>query len=231
MPELREATRRDHADVQRLHAQHTGKSYLPMSSYESWLGKCTLAVEDGTVLGFSFGNHDSGAWGNILVTPEPPENWNCSYLTHLVVDQGHRRQRVGSLLLQDFLDQTRLAGNSWVILNPGSQAEGQTEADLHAFYEANGFLHLRHRPDDDAPKGWEVDHYLLGCPVREEERYEVAVLDGPYERPAPPPMPPETAQERDRRKERIAELQRRYGGTADHPLATYQPRGGQRRGW
>lgn len=233
MPELREATSEDYAAVRRLYAQHTDGGSLSPTDYTFWRQQWTVAVAvDGeTVLGFSCGNHRSGAWDDLAVTPPPPEHWACSYITHLVVDQAQRRRGVGSLLLRGFLDQAAQAGNSWVVLHPSSQTPGQTKEELYAFYTRNGFHHLRHRPDDEDPQGREIDHWKMGRQVSTEDGYEIAVLDGPYERPAPPPMPPETAQERDRRKEQIAELQRRYSGTDDHPLATSQPRGGQRRGF
>lgn len=125
MLELREAGPDDHADVQHLHAQHTGQNYLSVRNYESWPGKCTLAVDGGEVLGFCLGNHDSGVWGNVVVTPDPLEHWNCSYITHLVVDAGYRRHGIGSILLRDFLEQAERAGNTWVILTPARRPKGR----------------------------------------------------------------------------------------------------------
>lgn len=231
MLELREAGPDDHADVQHLHAQHTGQNYLAVRNYESWLGKCTLAVDGGEVLGFCLGNHDSGVWGNVVVTPDPPEHWNCSYITHLVVDAGYRRHGIGSILLRNFLEQAERAGNTWVILNPGSQTEGQTEADLHAFYGANGFRHLRHRSDDGDPEGREVDHYMLGYQVGEDDRYEVAVLDGPFTRESPDPPEPESAADRDHRARIIKEYKRRLGAYSNGLPPAESTAEGRRRGF
>lgn len=231
MPEIRKAGPEDYEHVHRLLTQHVGLHDLTPRSYEDGLGKYTLAVAGDEVLGFCFGNHRSDAWGHVVVTPEPPRSWRCSFIAHLVVDRHYRRRGVGALLLRDFLDRAELAGNSWVVLDAASPEGGLTESELHAFYGANGFQHLRHRPDDRAPEGWEVDHYLLGCQVHEDDQYEFAVLDGPHDRPDPPPQPPETEDERTRRAQQIEEIRRRYSGPADHPLATHTPRGGRRRGF
>lgn len=161
---LRPATAEDYPAVAALYRQFAPTRHLEEFTYQGWLGRCHLAVEDGRLIGYWHGTHHAQTWLSFTVHPTPPEDWTVSYLTVLVVEAHHRRRGVGGLLLEDFLDQARAAGNTWAVLNPTSGAEEPTEEELIAFYAHHGFTLLEHGLDHGFAKAWMMGRALVAEP-------------------------------------------------------------------
>lgn len=89
---------------------------------------------NGRVLGWLMGNHDSQAWTNID-RYNVPTDWQCSYITWLLVDEKHRSSGVGSRLLGAFAEDSYGAGNDTIVLSPS----GYDEPRVISFYGNNGF--------------------------------------------------------------------------------------------
>lgn len=168
---LRPATAEDYPDVAALYRQFARTRHLEQFTFKGWLGQCHLAVEDGQVIGYWHGTHDAQTWLSFTVDSTPPEDWTVSYLTVMVVDQRHRRRGIGGLLLKDFLDQARAAGNTWAVLNPTPDAPCQTEAELIAFYAHHGFTLLEHDLDHGFTRSW-----MMGRALVEDPQYVLRAL-------------------------------------------------------
>lgn len=95
-----------------------------------------VAVEvRGGVLGWLMGNHHSLAWTNIDGY-DFPADWQCSFITWLLVDKKHRSAGIGSLLLHAFAEDSSRAGNDTIVLSPSG---GDDESEVISFYEKNGY--------------------------------------------------------------------------------------------
>lgn len=109
----------------------------------------------GRVLGWLMGNHDSRAWTNIDGY-NVPEDWQCSYITWLLVDEKHQSSGIGSRLLDAFARDSCGAGNDTIVLSPSA---GDDEPRVISFYANNGYrrapsgqMHRGpHGPEDDFP--------------------------------------------------------------------------------
>lgn len=167
MPSLRSADASDYDAVAGLYRQFAPNRHLDLFTYDGWAGRCRVAVQDEEVLGFWHGTHDSQTWLSFTVQPQPEEEWTVSYLTVLVVDARHRRSGIGTMLLEDFVAHAGAAGNTWAVLNPSSDAEGQTEAQLIAFYQRHGFVLLEHGLDHGFASSW-----MMGRALVEDPRYQ-----------------------------------------------------------
>lgn len=122
-----------------------------------FLDQSLVAVDlRGRVLGWLMGNHHSRAWTNIDGY-NVPADWQCSFITWLLVDNRYRRTSgVGSRLLRVFAEDSRRAGNDTIILSPSG---GDDEPGVISFYEKNGYrrapsgqMHRGpHGPSDNFP--------------------------------------------------------------------------------
>lgn len=69
-----------------------------------------LAIDDqGQIVGWLTGNHVSEAWRNIPGY-DMAEEWRCSYITWVLVDEGCRSAGVGAMLMEAFAHDSATAG-------------------------------------------------------------------------------------------------------------------------
>lgn len=128
------------------------------------------------VVGWLMGNHKSLAWTNIddyLM----PEDWECSFVTWLLVDEQHKHQRVGSKLLLAFEEESSAVGNDTIVLSPTAGAE---EMGVITFYEKNGYRRAESGHMHKGPHG-PMDSFPVPTPVSTPRRLskvgEDAILD------------------------------------------------------
>jgi ribosomal protein S18 acetylase RimI-like enzyme len=149
-----EARQVDLPGVQALLRQKPG---WPIGSNGVVRDQSLVAVDAvGRVLGWLMGNHDSQAWTNIDGY-NVPEDWQCSYITWLLVDEKHRSSEIGSRLLRAFEEDSCAAGNDTIVLSPSA---GDDETAVISFYEKNGYRRAPSGQMHRGPHG-PTDHFPL----------------------------------------------------------------------
>jgi GNAT superfamily N-acetyltransferase len=109
----------------------------------------------GQIIGWLNGNHVSQAWCGVLGY-DMPEDWLCSYVTWLLVDEEHRSVGIGRRLMEAFARDSAAAGRDTVVASPQS---GDDELALLRFYARRGYRRAEsgqvhrgpHGPQDDVP--------------------------------------------------------------------------------
>lgn len=133
------------------------KPYWSVGSSGVVRDQSLVAVDaGGRILGWLMGNHASQAWTNIdgyIV----PEDWQCSYITWLLVDEKHRGSGIGPRLLRAFAEDSCAAGNDTIVLSPSA---GDDETAVISFYEKNGYRRAPSGQMHRGPHG-PTDHFPL----------------------------------------------------------------------
>lgn len=176
MPEIRPAQPADHAAVAALWRQYAPGVSCTEANFLADLPICTVAVENGVVVGFCLGHHASGAWLECQVQPAPDADWDCSYLETLVVDERVRGRGVGTTLLEDFTARARAAGATWLLLYPkrGDSRPLATD-ELLRFHTRAGLGLVEPREDHLRDNPWMMDRPLVTRPPHVFARSSAAV--------------------------------------------------------
>lgn len=115
-----------------------------------------VAIDDqGQIVGWLMGNHVSEAWRNIPGY-DMTEEWLCSYITWVLVDEGCRSAGVGAMPMEAFAHNSAAAGRDTIVASPQS---GEHELALLRFYSRMGYRRAEsgqvHQgpwgPPDDVP--------------------------------------------------------------------------------
>lgn len=77
-----------------------------------------VAIDDqGQIVGWLAGNHVSEAWRNIPGY-DMAEEWRCSYIAWVLVDEGCRSAGVGAMLMEAFARDSAVAGRDTIVASP-----------------------------------------------------------------------------------------------------------------
>ena len=95
-----------------------------------------VAVDDqGRIIGWLSGHHNSPAWENIPGY-NMHEDWRCSFVEWLLVDENCRSTGIGASLLERFALESSEAGRDTIIASPQA---GEHERVLLEFYYRLGY--------------------------------------------------------------------------------------------
>lgn len=142
--------RAENADLPSIHKLICQNSQLQISPRSVVIDKSIVALNEAEqMVGWLMGNHDSAAWTNIDGY-RMPDDWECSFVTWLLVDEQHQHQRIGSHLLRVFEETSCAAGNDTIVLSP---AAGPDEKGIITFYENNGYRRAKSGNMHKGPHG------------------------------------------------------------------------------
>lgn len=166
MPEIRLAQLTDYTQVRRLWNLYHPAAVFSEYDFQAELPSYSVALVDGTVVGFCCGHHASAAWLECRVSPRPPVDWDCSYLETLVVDEPHRGRGIGTALLEDLTTRATAAGTSWLLLYP-KRGDGRPMASeqLLRFYTRAGLRLLEPADDYLRERPWMMGRPLVASPA------------------------------------------------------------------
>lgn len=172
--DIRRAERTDLPSVLKLIRQNS-EWHIASGSVE--IDESIVALNEvQQVVGWLMGNHKSLAWTNIdgyLM----PEDWECSFVTWLLVDEQHKHQRIGSNLLFAFEEESSAVGTDTIVLSPSAGAD---EMGVITFYEKNGYKRVESGHMHKRPHG-PMDSFPLPTPVSTPRRLgevgEEAILE------------------------------------------------------
>ena len=127
----------------------------------------------GQVIGWLNGNHVSEAWCGVLGY-DMPENWRCSFIIWVIVDEVHRSAGVGRMLMDTFARDSAAAGRDTIVVSPQS---GDDELALLRFYSRQGYRRAEsgqvhrgpHGPQDDIPLPMQEEWAEPSTPAPENE--------------------------------------------------------------
>lgn len=109
--------------------------------------------DDGQVLGCLRGNHVSQAWTNVDGF-KGVEDWLCSYITWLLVDEAFRSNGIGGMLLERFARESAAARRDTKIASPQS---GDNEVQLLEFHARHGYRRAVTGQVHRGPRGRQED--------------------------------------------------------------------------
>lgn len=150
--EIRQAETSDHRSIGELILvwdPDTGQRYL--SGGASASEREFVALEDGDVIGWISGNHESGSWGNLAAYEDRPESWSCSYIVKLFVSPEKRSNRVGGRLVEAFELDAVAAGRDLVIVFPD---ESNDPRRVRRFYGNCGYALMEPSQDYARMQPW-----------------------------------------------------------------------------
>ncbi|MFF3038890.1 GNAT family N-acetyltransferase [Arthrobacter citreus] len=134
---IRPAEPRDSAGIRSLLAQ------MPRWETAAKRVSCNqglVAVDDqGCIVGWLSGHHDSLAWEN-FPGYNMDEDWHCSFIQWLLVDENCRSAGIGAALMTRFARESSEAGRDTIIASPQA---GERERSLVDFYYRLGYLRAR----------------------------------------------------------------------------------------
>lgn len=143
----------DHPGIRALLTQMPGWASATRGAYRD---ENLVAIDDKEqIVGWLMGNHVSEAWRNISGY-DMPEDWYCSYITWVLVDEDCRSNGIGAILMEAFSLESSAAGRDTIVASPQS---GEHERALLRFYNRMGYRRAEsgqvHRgpwgPQDDVP--------------------------------------------------------------------------------